>query len=64
MKMHLGRFMLSLSVGSVPVGFALAWGGEATVTGSRGLPTLPSDRLPMSNDTLKVTSIGLSLRSI
>ena len=33
-KMHLGRFMLSLPLGSVPVGFALAWLGESTGTRS------------------------------
>jgi len=33
-KMHFGRFMLALSIGSVPVGFALAWVGEATGTSS------------------------------
>lgn len=27
-KMHFGRFMLALSLGSIPVGFALAWVGE------------------------------------
>ena len=33
-KMHLGRFILSLSIGSVPVGFALAWVGDARETSS------------------------------
>jgi len=33
-KMHFGRFVLSLSLGSVAVGFALAWVGEATGTSS------------------------------
>ncbi len=33
-KMHFGRFMLSLALGSVPVGFALAWLGESTDTSS------------------------------
>ncbi|MDP6546526.1 MAG: VTT domain-containing protein [Phycisphaerae bacterium] len=29
-KMHFGRFMLALSLGSIPVGFALAWVGQTT----------------------------------
>jgi len=33
-KMHFGRFMLALSIGSVPVGFALAWVGETAGTSS------------------------------
>ena len=33
-KMHFGRFMLSLSLGSIPVGFALAWVGKTTETSS------------------------------
>ena len=33
-KMHFGRFMLSLFLGSVPVGFAFAWVGETTGTSS------------------------------
>ncbi len=33
-KMHFGRFMLSLTLGSIPVGFALAWVGEKAGTSS------------------------------
>lgn len=33
-KMHLGRFILSLAIGSIPVGFALAWVGKTTETSS------------------------------
>ena len=33
-KMHFGRFMLSLALGSIPVGFALAWVGRTTETSS------------------------------
>ena len=33
-KMHFGRFMLALTLGSVPVGFALAWVGETAGTSS------------------------------
>ena len=33
-KMHFGRFILALSLGSVPVGFALAWVGGTTGTSS------------------------------
>ena len=33
-KMHFGRFLLALALGSVPVGFAFAWVGEATETSS------------------------------
>ena len=33
-KMHFWRFMLTLTLGSVPVGFALAWVGETAGTSS------------------------------
>jgi len=33
-RMHLGRFMLSLAVGAIPMGFLLAWAGSATGTSS------------------------------
>ena len=33
-RMHLGRFMLALAVGAIPMGFLLAWAGSATGTSS------------------------------
>jgi uncharacterized membrane protein YdjX (TVP38/TMEM64 family) len=33
-KMHFGRFMLALTLGSVPIGFAFAWVGQANGTSS------------------------------
>ncbi len=33
-KMHLGRFLLALAVGAVPMGFLLAWAGSASGTSS------------------------------
>lgn len=39
-KMHFGRFILSLTLGSVPVGFALAWVGETAGASSSLLVVL------------------------
>ena len=33
-RMHIGRFMLALAVGAIPMGFLLAWAGSATGTSS------------------------------
>jgi uncharacterized membrane protein YdjX (TVP38/TMEM64 family) len=33
-RMHLGRFLLALAVGAIPMGFLLAWAGSATRTSS------------------------------
>jgi uncharacterized membrane protein YdjX (TVP38/TMEM64 family) len=39
-RMHVGRFMLALAAGSVPMGFLLAWAGSATGTSSKLLLVL------------------------
>jgi uncharacterized membrane protein YdjX (TVP38/TMEM64 family) len=39
-RMHLGRFMLALAVGAIPMGFLLAWAGSATGTSSTMLLVL------------------------
>jgi uncharacterized membrane protein YdjX (TVP38/TMEM64 family) len=39
-RMHLGRFVLALVVGAVPVGFLLSWAGQASGTSSNLLLVL------------------------